>query len=181
MEANEISDFLETLHARFEKNKHRHPNILWVDFVENLIAQPNKVSVLQAMEQSGGEPDVIDFDPTKKQYLVVDCSKESPVGRRSLCFDQEAWHSRKANKPTSSVEKFAQEMGAELLTEQDYFYLQTREVVDCKTSSWIQTPMEIRSLGGALFGDNRFGRVFIYHNGADSYYAARGFRVKIWV
>ncbi len=112
---------------------------------------------------------------------MVDCSKESPAGRRSLCFDQDAWQSRKANKPTSSVEKFTLEMGAELLTEQDYFYLQTREVVDAKTSSWIQTPFEIRSLGGALFGDYRFGRVFIYHNGAESYYAARGFRVKIWV
>ncbi|MFY5900315.1 DUF4256 domain-containing protein [Acinetobacter sp. KU 011TH] len=172
----QIELLLELLKNRFEKNTHRHTEIKWPDVQNKLIKVPDKLWSLQEMENTGGEPDVIVFDQQKDQYLFVDCSPETPKGRRSFCYDREALESRKDHSPKNSAIELANEMGVELLTEEQYYQLQEIEEFDLKTSSWLKTPNEIRKLDGALFADRRYGRVFIYHNGAQSYYAARGFR-----
>lgn len=172
---------LPLLHSRFLAHTHRHPDIDWNDLEARLLEHPDKLEILQRMEDSGGEPDVVGFDEHTGAYVFFDCSAESPAGRRSLCYDRAALEKRKENKPKSSVEDMAREIGIELLDETDYRYLQTLGDFDLKTSSWILTPENIRKLGGALFGDKRYETVFCYHNGADSYYAARGFRGKVRV
>jgi hypothetical protein len=170
------ADLLRTLKTRFEQNPHRHPGITWAGVQARLEAAPEKLATLAEMEETGGEPDVVVLDGTTDGYLYVDCSAESPKDRRSLCYDRAAWLARKANKPENTAMDVAADMGVELLTEAQYHALQQLGEFDTKTSSWLKTPAEVRQLGGAIFGDRRFGRVFIYHNGADSYYAARGFR-----
>lgn len=170
---------LLTLHSRFLANKNRHPDFNWEDVEKRLKAYPQKLEILKRMEDSGGEPDVVAFDKKTGAYIFFDCSVESPTGRRSLCYDKEAFEKRKENKPKSSIEDIAREIGIELLDESDYRYLQTLGHFDLKTSSWITTPESVRKLGGALFCDRRYDTVFTYHNGADSYYAARGFRGKV--
>ncbi len=176
-----MKKFLEILKDRFEDNTHRHLEMQWNDVSKRLTKNPKKLESLAHMEKTGGEPDVIGFDRLTGEFLFVDCSAESPEGRRSLCFDKKALKSRKQNKPAGSVEELAAEMGVELLTEQLYRDLQKLGKFDQKTSSWIQTPLAIRSLGGALFCDRRYETVFVYHNGAESYYAARGFRALLRV
>lgn len=168
------SILLKKLEQRFEKNKHRHEGINWSDVLAKLEANPDKLWSLNEMEDTGGEPDVIGFE--NNQYIFCDCVADSPKGRRSVCYDQEALDSRKEHKPKHSAVEMAAEMGIELLNEEQYFALQQIEKVDAKTSSWLKTPAAQREMGGAIFGDWRFGRVFIYHNGAESYYGARGFR-----
>ncbi len=172
----ETIELISNLQSRFEKNKKRHDNIEWTKVQAKLEAQPEKLWSLNEMEKTGGEPDVIGFDTDTNQYIFCDCSLESPKGRRSLCYDREALESRKEYKPVNSAIDVAKEMGIELLTEEQYHELQKHGNFDTKTSSWLATPIEVRKLGGAIFGDWRFGRVFVYHNGAESYYAARGFR-----
>ncbi|MCG9494569.1 DUF4256 domain-containing protein [Acinetobacter pittii] len=172
----QIELLLELLKNRFEKNTHRHTEMNWSDVQNKLIKVPDKLWSLQEMENTGGEPDVIAYDQQKDEYLFVDCSPETPKGRRSLCYDREALEARKDHPPKNSAIDVAKEMGAELLTEEQYYELQKLGEFDLKTSSWLKTPDEIRRLDGAIFGDRRYGRVFIYHNGAQSYYAARGFR-----
>ena len=169
-------DLLQTLKTRFEKNMGRHKGIEWTDLQKKLEANPGKLWSLDEMEVTGGEPDVVGFDQKSGEYIFNDCSPESPKDRRSLCYDRAAWEARKANKPENTAMDVAAEMGIELLTEEQYHELQQLGNFDLKTSSWLKTTSDIRKLGGAIFGDRRFGRVFIYHNGADSYYAARGFR-----
>ncbi|RSO51985.1 DUF4256 domain-containing protein [Acinetobacter lactucae] len=172
----QIELLLELLKNRFEKNTHRHTEMNWSDVQNKLIKVPDKLWSLQEMENTVGEPDVIAYDQQKDEYLFVDCSPETPKGRRSLCYDREALEARKDHPPKNSAIDVAKEMGAELLTEEQYYELQKLGEFDLKTSSWLKTPDEIRRLDGAIFGDRRYGRVFIYHNGAQSYYAARGFR-----
>ncbi|QXA07648.1 DUF4256 domain-containing protein [Acinetobacter pittii] len=172
----QIQVLIELLKNRFEKNLHRHTEMNWSDVQNKLIKVPDKLWSLQEMENTGGEPDVIAYDQQKDEYLFVDCSPETPKGRRSLCYDREALEARKDHPPKNSAIDVAKEMGAELLTEEQYYELQKLGEFDLKTSSWLKTPDEIRRLEGAIFGDRRYGRVFIYHNGAQSYYAARGFR-----
>ena len=172
---------LEILKTRFEKNMKRHPRLEWAAVQARLAAAPDKIKALGEMEASGGEPDVIGQDPATGEYVFCDCAAESPAGRRSLCYDREALDSRKEAKPASSALDVAAAMGATLLSEEEYRALQQLGEFDLKTSSWLATPAEIRKLGGALFGDRRYGRVFTYHNGAQSYYAARGFRAKLAV
>ncbi|HNQ27569.1 MAG TPA: DUF4256 domain-containing protein [Aquaticitalea sp.] len=172
---------ISILKTRFETHRARHENIQWTNVEEKLRSQPEKLCSLYQMEQSGGEPDVVGQTPTTGTYHFFDCSPESPTGRRSLCYDMEALESRKLHKPKDSAVAMAIEMGCKLLTETQYQTLQTLGTFDIKTSSWLCTPPEIRALGGAIFGDRRFGRVFIYHNGAESYYGARGFRCFIEV
>lgn len=167
---------LTTLRERFEENRHRHEGVEWLDVQARLEADDKKLWSLGEMERTGGEPDVIGIDEATGAFIFCDCSPESPSGRRSVCYDREALESRKANKPETSALDMAAEMGIELLTEEEYFALQKFGPFDTKTSSWLKTPDAVRRLGGALFGDYRYGRVFIYHNGAQSYYAARGFR-----
>ena len=176
MTAKRREQLLDTLKTRFEANMSRHEGLRWQDVEAKLMAEPRHLVALEQMEQSGGEPDVVEYDKKNRQFLFVDCSAESPKGRRSLCYDREAWASRKANKPSGNALDAAAAMGIELLTEEQYRALQTLGEFDTKTSSWIQTPARIRKLGGALFCDRRYGTVFVYHNGAESYYAARGFR-----
>lgn len=171
-----IDKLFVILHNRFEKNSHRHPGLEWEQVQTKLENNPDKLWSINEMEETGGEPDVIAWDKTKGEYTFCDCSSESPKGRRSLCYDQEALESRKKHQPENSVVALASEMGVELLSEEQYRCLQQLGDFDTKTSSWLRTPADIRALGGAIFGDRRFGRVFIYHNGADSYYGARGFR-----
>lgn len=170
------ADILEILKARFEKNIKRHKNISWENVREKLITNPGKLWSLAEMEKTGGEPDVIEQDKKTGEYIFYDCSAESPKERRSLCYDREAWESRKENKPKNNVIDISTAMGIELLSEAQYRALQQLGTFDTKTSSWIKTPAEIRKLGGALFCDRRYDTVFLYHNGAESYYAARGFR-----
>ncbi|MEB7643029.1 DUF4256 domain-containing protein [Acinetobacter pittii] len=172
----QIELLIELLKNRFEKNTHRHQEMNWLDVQNKLIKDPVKLRSLLEMENTGGEPDVIAYDQPEDEYLFVDCSLETPKGRRSLCYDREALESRKDHPPKNSAIDVAKEMGVELLTEEQYSQLQEIEEFDLKTSSWLKTPNEIRKLDGALFADRRYGRVFIYHNGAQSYYAARGFR-----
>lgn len=167
---------LKVLKARFEKNKDRHPKVKWEEVRAKLEARPDKLWSLNEMESTGGEPDVIGSDPQTGAFLFCDCSPESPKGRRSICFDQEALDSRKEHKPKHSAMGMAKEMGIELLNESQYRALQELGKFDLKTSSWVSTPEDIRELGGALFCDRRFGHVFLYHNGAESYYGARAFR-----
>lgn len=169
-------ELLNTLEERFEKNMHRHEGIEWKKVKEKLDKQPEKLWSLSEMERTEGEPDVVGYDEEKDEYIFVDCSAESPKGRRSICYDREALESRKKYKPETSAMDMATEMGIELLTEEQYRQLQQLETFDKKTSSWIKTPADIRKLGGALFCDYRYGHVFVYHNGADSYYGVRSFR-----
>lgn len=169
-------ELLSILEARFSAFPHRHQGLDWSDVFSRLETHPAKLWSLGEMDQSGGEPDVIGHDEATGELLFADCSAESPTGRRSLCYDREGLDSRKEHKPEHNAVDLAAAMGVELLTEEQYRSLQTLGEFDLKTSSWLQTPPEIRKLGGAIFGDRRFGRVFIYHNGAQSYYGARGFR-----
>jgi hypothetical protein len=173
------NELLNVLKTRFEENMHRHAEIDWNAVEKRLLADDEKLRSLGEMERTGGEPDVVGTDAATGEFIIVDCSEESPKGRRSLCYDREALDSRKEHKPVHSAAGLAAEMGIELLTEEDYWQLQQLGNFDTKTSSWLKTPGEIRRLGGAIFGDHRFGRVFTYHNGAESYYAARGFRGKL--
>ncbi len=169
-------ELLDTLRARFEENTVRHKGIKWADVLARLEADPTKVWSLYEMERTGGEPDVVGFDKKTGEYIFFDCSEETPKGRRSLCYDRAAWKSRKQHKPDNDAQSVAAAIGIEILTEEEYYDLQQLGEFDLKTSSWIATPRDVRELGGALFGDRRFGRIFTYHNGAESYYAARGFR-----
>ena len=171
-----IDTLIELLKKRFENNLNRHKNIRWSDVQAKLRALPEKLWSLNEMENTGGEPDVIDYDAQTNEYLFVDCSIETPKDRRSVCYDREALESRKDHPPKNSAIDIAMEMGTQLLTEEQYDQLQQLGEFDLKTSSWLATPDTIRKLGGALFADRRYGRVFVYHNGAQSYYAARGFR-----
>ncbi len=172
---------LKALQARFAAHMNRHPGLDWAHVQAKLAEHPAKLWSLYEMERTGGEPDVVGLHAATGEYLFFDCSAESPIGRRSLCYDPEALAARKENKPKGSALGMAAEMGIALLTEDEYRYLQTLGEFDAKTSSWLKTPPEIRSLGGALFGDRRYNHVFIYHNGAESYYAARGFRGSLRV
>lgn len=176
MKAAQAKELIQILKTRFEKNNSRHSNIEWAAVQARLEANPKKLNILFAMEATGGEPDVIGFDKNSNEFIFCDCSPESPTDRRSLCYDREALDARKQNKPAGSVTEMASSMGVEMLTEQQYRELQTLGQFDRKTSSWIKTPEQIRKLGGALFCDRRYDQVFVYHNGADSYYSARGFR-----
>jgi hypothetical protein len=172
---------LQLLKTRFGKHMHRHKNIEWAAVEARLQEAPEKLWSLQQMEDTGGEPDLIGVDTTTGEYLYCDCAAESPKGRRSTCYDPQALHDRKENKPNDSAVGMAEQMGISLLTEQQYRALQKLGIFDAKTSSWIETPTDIRDLGGALFADYRYGTVFVYHNGAQSYYAARGFRGELRV
>jgi hypothetical protein len=167
---------LGSLKTRFEKNPIRHPGLDWAKIKAKLETQPNKLRSLGEMEQTGGEPDVVGQDERTGEFLFVDCSAQSPEGRTSVCYDREALDSRKEHKPKTSAMEMAAAMGIELLTEEQYRELQKLGEFDTKSSSWVQAPADLRKLGGALFGDRRYGRVFIYHNGAQSYYSGRGFR-----
>ena len=169
-------ELLEVLKTRFEKNSHRHQQMKWEDILNRLEAAPEKLWSLHEMERTGGEPDVIDRDQTTGEYVFCDCSAESPKGRRSVCYDLEGMESRKEHRPENNAVDMAVAMGIDLLTEEEYRALQNLENVDMKTSSWLKTPAAIRKMGGAIFGDYRYGRVFVYHNGAQSYYGARAFR-----
>jgi hypothetical protein len=169
-------ELLRTLKTRFEKNMGRHQGAEWAKVQERLEADPGKLWSLSEMERTGGEPDVVDHDKKTGEYVFYDCSAESPGGRRSVCYDREGLESRKEHKPENNAIDMAAAMGIELLTEEQYRELQKLGAFDLKTSSWLKTPPEIRKLGGALFADRRYDHVFVYHNGAPSYYAARGFR-----
>jgi hypothetical protein len=169
-------ELLATLKARFEKNPNRHSGLQWANVEARLETSGERLWSLHEMERTGGEPDVVGHDKKTGEYLFVDCSAESPAGRTSLCYDREALESRKEFKPKNSAMDLAAAMGIELLTEEQYLDLQQLGTFDTKSSSWVQAPAEMRKLGGALYGDRRFGRVFIYHNGAQSYYSGRGFR-----
>lgn len=176
MNPKQREELLSLLQARFEKHMARHKGLEWAKVQAKLVAAPDKLRTLSEMESSGGEPDVIGHDSKTGEFLFCDCSAESPAGRRSLCFDRAALDSRKENKPLNSALDMAAAMGVELLAEGQYRDLQKLGKFDLKTSSWVQTPPAIRKLGGALFCDRRYDQVFVYHNGASSYYAARGFR-----
>lgn len=181
MNAKQRNELLATLKERFEKNKKRHSGVEWASVQARLEESSDALRSLSEMEQTGGEPDVVRYDKKTDQYTFVDCSAESPKGRRSICYDRAALDARKENKPADSATDMAKAMGIELLTETQYRDLQKLGAFDLKTSSWIQTPTEIRKLGGALFCDRRYDTVFVYHNGAESYYAARGFRAALIV
>ena len=181
LSTGERDGILKILKARFEKNMSRHKGIEWAKVQTRLEANPGKLWSLSEMEESGGEPDVIGHDKKSGEYIFYDCSAETPKGRRSICYDHEALESRKEHKPDNSAVQMATDMGVELLTEQEYRELQQLGSFDAKTSSWVKTPAAIRKLGGAIFCDYRFGTVFVYHNGAESYYAGRGFRVSLRV
>jgi hypothetical protein len=174
-------ELLSALKARFEKNMSRHKGLEWTKIQAKLEANPEKLWSLSEMERTGGEPDVVGHDKKTGEYIFYDCSAESPKGRRSICYDREALEARKEHKPKDSAMNMAAAMGIELLTEEQYRELQKLGNFDTKTSSWVKTPSEIRKLGGALFCDRRYNHVFLYHNGADSYYAARGFRGSVSV
>ncbi len=175
LSSKEKKELIETLETRFKQNMHRHKNMDWDQVKTRLEASDTKLSSLYEMERTEGEPDVVGFDQKSGHYIFFDCSPESPK-RRSLCYDRPAWEARKKHRPENNAQDVAADMGIKLLTEQQYRSLQDLGDFDTKTSSWLETPTEIRKLGGAIFGDFRYGQVFIYHNGADSYYAARGFR-----
>ena len=177
----EQETLLKSLKSRFDKYMNRHKDLLWVEVRAKIAANPDKLWSLNEMEKTGGEPDVIGFDKAMNAYIFCDCSDESPKGRRSVCYDRAGLESRKEHKPENAAVDMAVAMGIELLTEDQYRKLQELGEFDMKTSSWLNTPSEMRKLGGAIFGDRRYGRVFTYHNGADSYYAARGFRVMLRV
>jgi hypothetical protein len=176
LSSEQRKELLRALRARFEKNMNRHRAVAWAEVEARLGANAEKLCSLHEMERTGGEPDVVGQDKDTGEYAFYDCSAESPKGRRSLCYDREALDARKENKPKDSAVDMAAAMGVELLTEEQYRELQKLEEFDTKTSSWVKTPSNVRKLGGALFCDRRFDTVFVYHNGAESYYAARGFR-----
>ncbi len=176
LSAKQQTEVLNILEIRFNKNMKRHKTIDWATVKAKLIANPEKLWSLHEMEATGGEPDVIDFNAKTNEYFFYDCSAETPKGRRSICYDREALNTRKEFKPANSAMDMAITMGIEMLTEEQYKFLQKHGTFDTKTSSWLNTPSDIRKLGGAIFGDFRFERVFIYHNGVQSYYAGRGFR-----
>jgi hypothetical protein len=181
LKPEEISTLIGTLKARFEKNMPRHEGIAWADVIASLEAKPEKLWSLQEMERTGGEPDVVARDKNSGELTFMDCAAESPKGRRSLCYDRDALNSRKEFKPQNSALDVAEEMGISILSEAEYRSLQQIFPFDLKTSSWILTPPDVRKLGGALFCDQRYNQVFTYHNGAESYYAARGFRGSLRV
>ena len=181
LSAEQREELLKTLKARFEKHMNRHKGLDWDDVQAKLEANPKKLRSLHEMERTGGEPDVVDYDKKAGEFIFYDCSKQSPKGRRSLCYDREALESRKENKPDGNALDMAADMGIELLTEEEYRALQKLGEFDTTTSSWVKTPADIRERDGALFGDRRYGHVFIYHNSAPSYYAARGFRGSLRV
>lgn len=176
MKPEEREGLLSTLKSRFEKYMNRHEDLEWPKVQARLEANPQKMVSLEEMERTGGEPDVVAYDDTTGEYIFYDCSKQSPKGRRSLCYDGQALESRKQHKPENSAMDIAADIGIEILTEEQYRELQKLGQFDTTTSSWLKTPSDIRKLGGAIFGDFRYGHVFVYHNGAESYYAARGFR-----
>jgi hypothetical protein len=169
-------ELIVALKERFEKNMNRHKESKWDEIQKKLEENPKKLSSLKKMELSGGEPDVVGYDDSTGEHVFVDCSKESPKGRRSICYDPEALEARKENKPKNSAIGMANQMGIDILTEEEYRNLQKLGIFDTKTSSWVKTPANIRKLGGALFCDRRYNAVFVYHNSAESYYGARGFR-----
>lgn len=173
---NDLKRLLDILQKRFDSNMNRHEGLSWKGIRERLESDPGKLMILSKMEATGGEPDAVRYDEANGEYVFFDCSQESPEGRRSLCYDVQALESRKKQKPDGSALGMANEMGIELLDEDEYRYLQTLGSFDEKTSSWVKTPEKIRALGGALFCDRRYDNVFVYHNGAESYYASRGFR-----
>ncbi|MDJ1495555.1 DUF4256 domain-containing protein [Cytophagaceae bacterium DM2B3-1] len=179
--AEEAEQLLKTLKTRFEKNMDRHKGLEWVKVQEKLEANPDKLWSLDKMELTGGEPDVVGYDKNTGEYIFYDCSPETPKGRRSICYDRAALESRKEHKPADSAMDVAESMGIEMLTEEEYRELHRLGKFDAKTSSWVKTPDDIRELGGALYCDYRYGKVFVYHNGAESYYAARGFRGSLRV
>ncbi|HSG43482.1 MAG TPA: DUF4256 domain-containing protein [Anaerolineales bacterium] len=181
MKTKQREELLNILKTRFEENMNRHKGLNWSKVQERLEANTEKLRSLHEMERTGGEPDVVGYDKKTGEYIFFDCSAESPKGRRSLCYDREALESRKEHKPKDSAVNMAATMGIELLTEEQYQKLQKLGTFDAKTSSWITTPTDIRKLGGAIFADFRYGHVFVYHNGAESYYAARGFRGSLRV
>jgi hypothetical protein len=176
LSSEQHSEILSVLKSRFEKNMDRHKGISWNEVQSKLNESSDKLWSLYEMERTGGEPDVIGYDSVVHEFIFCDCSSESPKGRRSICYDREALESRKENKPISTAIDMANEMGIEILTEQQYRELQALGNFDAKTSNWVKTPEHIRKLGGAIFCDRRYDTVFVYHNGAESYYAARGFR-----
>lgn len=179
MSTNPHAALLEVLKARFEKNMHRHEGVIWEKVQAKLEANEEKLFILSEMEETGGEPDVVQSEAHSDTYVFCDCSRESPKGRRSVCYDEEARAARKKHPPENSAVNLATTMGVELLTEEQYKELQKFEAFDLKSSSWVKTPKHIRELGGAVFCDRRYDTVFTYHNGAESYYAARGFRGMI--
>ena len=181
LSAEQQSELLSVLTARFDKNMKRHTGLEWSMIQAKLEAHTEKLWSLSEMERTGGEPDVVRYDTQTGEYMFYDCSAESPTGRRSLCYDRVAWESRRENKPANNAMDIATAMGIEILTEEQYRELQTLGEYDTKTSSWIVAPAEIRELGGAIFADRRYGRVFVYHNGAESYYAGRAFRGSLRV
>lgn len=176
MKAKERDALLDILKARFEKNMNRHKGLAWDKVQAKLEANTKKLDALHEMEQTGGEPDVVGYDKKTGEYIFYDCSAETPKGRRSVCYDREGLESRKEHKPANNAIDMAAAMGIDLLTEEQYRELQQLGTFDTKTSSWLKVPPEIRKLGGAIFGDSRYSRVFVYHNGAQSYYSSRGFR-----
>jgi hypothetical protein len=177
----QLEELIKALKDRFEKNINRHKDIEWASVQAKLEAHPEKLWSLSEMGKTGGEPDVVDQDKTTGEYIFYDCSPESPKGRRSICYDREALESRKEHKPENNALDMAANMGIELLTEEQYRELQKLGNFDMKTSSWVKTPSEIRKLGGAIFCDRRYDHVFVYHNGAESYYGVRGFRGELKV
>lgn len=174
-------ELLATLKARFDANKARHPGLVWAKVQTPLEAKPDKLWSLAEMERTGGEPDVVGHDKESGEFVFMDCAPESPAGRRSVCYDRDGWLSRKEARPKTTAMDMATEMGIALLTEEEYFALQKLGEFDTKSSSWLRTPPEIRELGGAIYGDRRYNRVFIGHNGAESYYSGRGFRGSLIV
>ena len=181
LSSEQRAELLTVLKARFEKNSKRHKGVAWAEVQAKLEANPEKLWSLSEMENTGGEPDLVGYDKETREYVFYDCSAESPKGRRSVCYDREALDSRKEHKPENNALDMAAAMGIELLTEEQYRELQKLGHFDTKTSSWVQTPPAIRKLGGALYCDRRYDTVFVYHNGASSYYAARGFRGSLTV
>jgi hypothetical protein len=181
LSSGQEEQLIKILKGRFEKNMARHKGIKWADVEARLQANPSKIRSLDEMELTGGEPDVVGFDKKSGEYIFYDCSEETPKGRRSICYDREALDSRKEHKPADSAMDMADSMGIKLLNEAEYRALQELGEFDLKTSSWILTPEDVRELGGALFCDRRYNKVFVYHNGASSYYAVRGFRGSLRV
>ena len=176
LSAKDSAQLIKTLQTRFEKNMQRHKGFKWADVAARLEGNVKKLMSLYEMENTGGEPDIVGKDSKTGEYIFFDCAAESPSGRRSFCYDREGWESRKEHRPESTAVEAAEEMGIDLLTEEQYRGLQELGEFDTKTSSWLKTPAEIRKLGGSIFGDRRYNQVFIYHNGAQSYYAGRAFR-----
>ena len=181
LSAQQGEELLKVLKARFEKNMNRHPGLEWANVEAKLVADSKKLWSLSEMERSGGEPDIVDHDKNTGEYIFYDCSAESPSGRRNVCYDREGLESRKAFKPENNAIDMAAAMGIELLTEEQYRELQKLGSFDTKTSSWLKTPADIRKPGGAIFADRRYGKVFVYHNSAPSYYGARAFRGSLRV